>query len=253
MLERGALAGSTDHNQRMRVLIVDDDPVYVTWIEEVLRQAGIQHEALGDGDAALKRLSEVADGHFDLLLLDVRMPRMSGWDLLVALREHGRELPVIVVSGQESVAERVRGLRMGADDYAIKGIEPEELLARMDAVLRRRRSLAPLDFGDLRVDPVRRRVARAGTSVELSPKEYDLLLALVRAGGEVVAREDLLREVWDMDFDPGTNLLDVHVGRLRRKIDRGGPPLIETVRGEGYRLLRHDAPRDDPSAAARQT
>lgn len=237
----------------MRILVVDDDPVYHAWIGEVLRQAGLQYELAEDGDAALRRLSEVSEGHFDLLLLDVRMPRMSGWDLLVELRERGRELPVIVVSGEESVAERVRGLRMGADDYVTKKVEPEELLARIEAVVRRRRSLAPFDFGDLRVDPVRRRVERAGKSIELSPKEYDLLLALVRAGGEVVARQDLLREVWDMDFDPGTNLLDVHVGRLRRKVDGGGLPLIETVRGEGYRLLRHDAVGPDAARAARQT
>lgn len=235
----------------MRILVVDDDPVYHAWIGEVLRQAGLPFELAEDGDAALRRLSEVSEGHFDLLLLDVRMPRMSGWDLLVELRDRGRELPVIVVSGEESVAERVRGLRMGADDYVTKKVEPEELLARIEAVVRRRRSLAPFDFGDLRVDPVRRRVERAGRSIELSPKEYDLLLALVRAGGEVVARQDLLREVWDMDFDPGTNLLDVHVGRLRRKVDSGNLPLIETVRGEGYRLLRHDAP--GPAQKTRQT
>jgi DNA-binding response OmpR family regulator len=212
----------------MKILVVDDDPAYSAWISGVLARAGLQ------------RLGEVSEGHFDLALLDVRMPLMSGWDLLLALRERGRELPVIVVSGEESVAERVRGLRMGADDYVIKPVEPEELLARIEAVVRRRRSLGPLDFGDLRVDPVRRRVERAGHKVDLSPKEYDLLLALVRAGGEVVLRNDLLREVWDMDFDPGTNLLDVHIGRLRRKVDGVGRPLIETVRGEGYRLLRRD-------------
>ncbi len=237
----------------MRILVVDDDPVYHAWIGEVLRQAGLQFELAEDGDAALRRLAEVSEGHFDLLLLDVRMPRMSGWDLLVELRERGRELPVIVVSGEESVAERVRGLRMGADDYVTKKVEPEELLARIEAVVRRRRSLAPFDFGDLRVDPVRRRVERTGKSIELSPKEYDLLLALVRAGGEVVARQDLLREVWDMDFDPGTNLLDVHVGRLRRKVDSGNLPLIETVRGEGYRLLRHDVADPDAARTTRST
>ena len=229
-------------SQRMRILAVDDDPAYGAWIQGVLQHAGLQVEALESGNSALQRLGEVSEGPFDLLLLDVRMPLMSGWDLLLALRERGGELPVIVVSGEESVAERVRGLRMGADDYVTKPVEPEELLARIEAVVRRRRSLAPLDFGDLRVDPVRRRVERLGKRVDLSPKEYDLLLALVRAGGEVVARNELLREVWDMDFDPGTNLLDVHIGRLRRKVDGTGRPLIETVRGEGYRLLRHDAP-----------
>lgn len=230
----------------MRILVVDDEPVYHVWIAQVLGQAEITHEIAVDGAAALQRLGEVSEGHFDLLLLDVRMPQMTGWDLLVALRERGRELPVIIVSDVESVPERVRGLRMGADDYVTKRIEPEELLARIEAVVRRRRSLAPLDFGDLRVDAVRRRVERAGQTVDLSPKEYDLLLALVRAGGEVVSRADLLREVWDMDFDPGTNLLDVHIGRLRRKVDRGGRPLIETVRGEGYRLLRHDLEAEQP-------
>ena len=231
----------------MRVLVVDDDPVYQAWIGEVLRKEGIQFEVAGDGEAALRRLDEVSEGDFDLVLLDVRMPRMSGWDLLTALREHGREIPVIVVSGDQSTQERVRGLRMGADDTVPKSVEPEELVARMQAVLRRRRSLGPLDFGEVRVDLVRRRVERAGRPIDLSPKEYDLLLALVRAGGEVVTRVDLLRDVWDMGFDPGTNLLDVHVGRLRRKLDRGGRPLIETVRGEGYRLVRHAAEAESSS------
>lgn len=223
----------------MNVLLVDDDPEFREFASFALEEAGIAHESVAHAEAALDALRGAPEGRFDIVLLDVEMPGASGWELLADLREAGREIPVIFVTGRSSVEERVRGLRMGADDYLCKPVEFDELIARLEAVLRRRSALEPRVFGDLRVDPARRRVERAGKPVELSPKEYDLLLALVEAGGEPVSRESLLRDVWDIDFDPETNLVTVHVGRLRRKLDRLGRPCIETVRGTGYRLVAH--------------
>ena len=171
----------------------------------------------------------------DLILLDIEMPGATGWDLLTQLREAGEEIPVIFLSGLGDVEKRVRGLRMGADDYLVKPVDHAELVARIEAVLRRRSAMPQLTIADLRLDLALRRAYRADKPSYLSPKEFDLLLALARAKGGVVSRTELLKQVWDMNFDPGTNLLDVHIGRLRKKIDRTGD-LIETVRGQGYRL-----------------
>jgi len=120
----------------------------------------------------------------------------------------------------------------------VKPVEYDELLARLDAVVRRRRSLPTIDYGDLRMDLARRRARRGDAPLELSPREYDLLMALVQADGEPLSREELLRDVWDMKFDPGTNVVDVHIGRVRKKLNRLGPSMIETVRGRGYRAVR---------------
>jgi two-component system copper resistance phosphate regulon response regulator CusR len=175
-------------------------------------------------------------GYFGLVLIDVIMPEKNGWELLTALREAGDEVPVIFISGRDAAEERVRGLRLGADDFVVKPFSFDELLARMEAVLRRRRSLAPLCVGDLKLDLTRRKAERSGSPVDLSPREFDLLLALAKKPGAILSRTQLLCDVWDMNFDPGTNLLDVHLGRLRKKLDRHGRPAIQTVRGEGYRL-----------------
>ena len=224
----------------MKALIVDDDTDFRTVISLALEAEGIEFEMAGDGNQALTQLDQRGAGAFDVILLDIEMPGSNGYELLLAIRERGDEVPVIFISGLGRVDERVKGLRMGADDYLVKPIEIDELLARMHSVQRRRRSLAPLEFGDLRLDLAQRRAYRNEKPSHLSPKEFDLLLTLVKAGGAVVSREDLLREVWDMNFDPGTNLLDVHIGRLRKKVDRLGRPLIQTERGVGYRAVRHE-------------
>jgi two-component system copper resistance phosphate regulon response regulator CusR len=226
----------------MRVLLVEDDPDFRLLAQHALGKSGVQVESAPSAEAALARLREGPPGWFDCVLLDVVMPGASGWDLLLEIREQGDEVPVIFVTGRESVEERVRGLRMGADDYLVKPIEFDELLARIEAVLRRRRELADIRFGELRLDLARRRASRGKQRIELSPREYDLLLVLARAGGEVVSRERLLGEVWDLPFDPGTNVLDVHIGRLRKKLDLHGPPLIRTVRGAGYQLVQPETP-----------
>ena len=222
----------------MKVLIVDDDSDFLTFTTIAMEAAGISYETAASAEDCLALMTERTPGAFDLILLDVEMPGASGTDLLMKLREHGDQIPVIFVSGRGRTEDRVHGLRLGADDYIVKPVEYEELIARMEAVLRRRASLAPIKWGDLSFDLARRSVARAGKAMNSSPREYDLLLTLARAQGEVVTRKNLLRDVWDIEFDPGTNVLDVHIGRVRKKLQFAGTPLIETVRGEGYRLER---------------
>jgi len=224
----------------VQVLVIDDDPEFRALAAVALDDADIEYVAAEDAEEGLRILKQSGQGRFDLILLDVQMPGASGWDLLLALRDDGNEIPVIFLTGLEKVEERVKGLRLGADDYVPKPVEFDELVARMEAVLRRRQSLSPIEFGDIHVDMARRKVVRAGNRIDLSPREYDLVLALIRSNGALMSREELLREVWDMDFDPGTNVLDVHIGRVRKKLDRHGRPSIETVRGQGYRMKRHE-------------
>lgn len=211
-----------------------------------METAGIQHTSAVGPELGIAALKETPPGSFDVILLDVSMPAASGWDTLISIRELGDETPVIFVTASESVSDRVRGLRMGADDFVVKPVAYEELIARIEAVVRRRRALTPIEFGDVRLDLARRKVERAGKPVFLSPREFDLLLALVRAKGAVVPREQLLREVWDMDFDPDTNVLDVHLGRMRKKIDRHGRPLVQTVEKAGYRAIAYPRPNPAP-------
>ncbi len=224
----------------MRVLIVDDDQDFRRVLELALDAEGTQTETAQDGAAALQLLAQRPAGHFDLILLDVQMPGASGWDLLYRLREAGDEIPVIYISGLDQTEHKIKGLGLGADDYLTKPVDVDELKARLEAVLRRRRSIEPLRYGELTMDLARRKVTRGENAVDLSPREFDLLLTLVRAKGGIVSRAELLRDVWDMDFDPGTNVLDVHIGRLRRKVDRTGRPLILNERGQGYHIAAHE-------------
>jgi two-component system OmpR family response regulator len=223
----------------VKVLIVDDDAEFREFTTVAMAAAGISYESAEDAEGGLALMREKT---FDLILLDVRMPGASGMSLLMQIREAGNETPVIFVTGVGDVDDRVKGLQLGADDYIVKPVAYDELIARMEAVLRRRQSLAPIEFGDLSLDLARRKVERAGQPINLSPREYDLLFALVSAKGEVISRKDLMSDVWNMDFDPGTNVLDVHIGRLRKKLDRQGRPLIKTVRGQGYCIARYDTP-----------
>lgn len=227
----------------IQALIIDDDEDFREFLAAALEQAGIGQQNAHDAPTGLERLRSAPGGTFDLILLDVEMPGPSGWDLLHELRESGDEIPVVFVTGRESTEERVKGLRLGADDYVTKPIEADELVARVEAVIRRRRALTPIEFGDLRIDLAHRKIERRGHSVDLTPREFDLLLALAKADGATVSRATLFRDVWDLDSDPGTALLDVHLGRVRKKLDRHGRPVIRTVKGEGYYLVRHE--RDD--------
>ncbi len=232
----GTLPGKYEN---MRVLVVDDDAEFRKLLTIALEKNGVEWEAAESAEAGLEVLQGTEEGDFDVVLLDVQMPGATGWELLYEVRRAGNEVPVVFVTSVDTPEERIKGLKLGADDYVTKPVLFDELVARIEAVVRRRRSLAPMRYGDLSIDLARRRVQRNDNTVHLSPREYDLLLALVLADGQVVPRAKLLLEVWGLEFDPGTNVLDVHLGRMRRKVDRHGRPLVETVRGEGYRLIRH--------------
>lgn len=220
----------------MKILIVDDDPKLRGFVAKGLAEHGIESLSAGDGGEAQRVLAAAGPVKPDLILLDVMMPGKSGLDFLEELRAGGSDIPVIFVTARRAVEERVQGLRRGADDYILKPFEFDELIARIEAVVRRRQSIPVFEIGDLRIDVARRIVERGGERIDLSPKEFDLLRTLAEARGRVVTRTELLSVVWGINFDPETNVVDALVARLRRRLDRTGPQLIETAIGEGYRL-----------------
>ena len=221
----------------VRILVVDDDPKLRKFLREGLADCGIDSAEAADGDAALAALGATGSAAFDLMLLDVMMPGSSGWDVLERLRERDNEIPTIFLTARDAVEDRVRGLELGADDYIIKPFEFTELLARIDAVIRRREAVPSVTVGPMHIDMLQRVVSIEGTAHELSTKEFDLLLALARARGRVLTRVELLKTVWGIEFDPETNMVDVFIARLRRRLQPHGARLIRTVRGEGYHLV----------------
>lgn len=219
----------------MRVLIIDDDPGVRRYIQRVLERSEIEPVAADGPEAGRAALAE-AGTPFDVMLLDISMPGQTGWDFLSELREQGDQTPVIFLTAHHTVQERVRGLRMGADDYILKPFEGAELVARIEAVVRSRESLPVLTIGELRIDLARRVVELTGSRIDVSPREFDVLGELAMARGEVLSRADLLERVWDIRFDPGTKVVEVQIARLRRKLGREEGSVIETVVGEGYRI-----------------
>ena len=217
----------------MQVLIIDDDPRLRATLAKGLEAAGHSPLAASGGEEARRLL---AQGPVDLILLDVMMPDEEGWETLSRLRATGDRTPVIFVTARDAVDERVRGLELGADDYLIKPFAFDELQARIHAVARRRSEGETLEYGPLRLRPSQLTVEVDGTRIELSPREFGLLAALVRAKGRTVGRPELLREVWGIEFEPGTNTVDVHVGRLRKRLGNVGAGLVKTVVGEGYAI-----------------
>lgn len=215
------------------ILIVDDDPKYRGFVVEGLSESGLRAVAVGD---LARARAQLADERFDLILLDVMMADDDGRDLLATLRAEGDDIPVILVTAKDETGDRIGGLRLGADDYVVKPFAFAELLARIDAVLRRRTGAIAIGFGNLSIDPAARKVTCRDKTIELSPKEFDVLSAFVRARGAAVSRKDLLSTAWGVEHDPQTNVVDVFVARLRRKLAAVGGPVIETVRGVGYRL-----------------
>ncbi|MFN3288330.1 MAG: response regulator [Sphingomonadaceae bacterium] len=221
-----------------RVLVVEDDPATADYLATGLSDAGFAVTCARDGRDGL---FHATDGRFDVLVLDRMLPGLDGLAVLAALRTAGNQTPVILLSALASVDERVRGLKAGADDYLVKPFALSELLARIEALIRRPAVTAPavtrLACADLEMDLLARRVTRAGRTIDLQPREFRLLEYLLRNQDMVVTRSMLLEAVWDYHFDPGTNVVDVHVSRLRQKIDRDfATPLLHTVRGAGYRL-----------------
>jgi DNA-binding response OmpR family regulator len=201
---------------------------------ELLERAGFRvRAAAGVGEASVL-LEEAGPGGFDLVLLDVNMPDAQGWDLLEMIREGGDETPVIFLSASDEPVDRVRGLRLGADDYVGKPCDPLELVARIESVVRRRRTLPLLRFGEVILDVAAMTVRGKGQRVELSGREFAVLRMLVEARGRPVSRQELLKQVWGIEFEPETTLVEVVVSRLRRKLRRVAPQLIETRPGSGY-------------------
>jgi DNA-binding response OmpR family regulator len=221
-----------------RILIVDDEPEMVRGLEDNLRFEGYQTVAARDGRQGLAlALSEAPD----LIILDIMMPGVSGWDVCRELRARGVDVPVIMLTARGEEVDRVRGLELGADDYLAKPFGLRELLARIRAVLRRpgpRRKFEEFAFGDVRIHLRSRLVFRSGREVTLTRKEFDLLRYLVEHRGEVVTRDRLLDEVWGYDQFPTTRTVDTHVLRLRQKFepDPERPRFILTVHGQGYRF-----------------
>lgn len=220
----------------MHILIVEDDPKTAALLASALRQEDFMVSHVVDGESGLYT---ALSGAFDALLVDIMLPRRTGLSLVHELRQQGRSTPVIMLSARGEVEQRVEGLNAGADDYLPKPFAMSELLARLRSLLRRNVALKTtvLTLADLTYDIGTRETRRAGKRIELSSRESLLLECLLRAEGRVVSRRDIIVSVWEYDFDPGTNLVDVYVRRLREKIDRDhSPTLIQTVRGFGYAM-----------------
>ncbi len=222
----------------MNVLLVEDDHNVGDFIATELRSAGHDCVHKLDGEAALQEARSTA---YDVLVIDRMLPRMDGLTLIQTLRNTGNTAPALVLSALGEVDDRVKGLQSGADDYLTKPFSMEELLARLEVLYRRasapQGSQTTLQVGELRMDLLTQEVSRNEQVITLQPREYKLLEYLMRHAGQVVTRAMLLEQVWGYHFDPQTNVIDVHVSRLRQKIDRDfDSPLIATVRGAGYRL-----------------
>jgi two-component system OmpR family response regulator len=222
----------------VRVLIVEDEPRMATLIRRGLVHEGLAADVAGNGEDALW----MAQAHdYDAIVLDVMLPGLDGFEVSRRLRGSGVWAPVLMLTARDSVDDRVAGLDSGADDYLVKPFAFAELLARLRAIARRGEAERPtvLTVGDLRLDPAVREVRRGSTSIELSAKEFALLETFMRRPGEVLSRLRLLEHAWDFAFDNRSNVVDVYVRRLRRKIDEPfGRESLETIRGAGYRLRR---------------
>jgi two-component system OmpR family response regulator len=239
MFRRGSSRAALGYRMTWKILIVEDDSDTARYIAQGLVQEGHVVDVVSDGRDGLFQASS---GLFDLVVLDRMMPGMDGLSLLRALRASGVTTPVLVLSALATVDERICGLEAGADDYLVKPFSFAELIARAAALMRRQRGGAEIPdtrivVGDLEIDCLKRLVRRDSRTIELQPREYKLLEFLARNEGRVITRTMLIERVWHYHFDPGTNVVDVHISRLRRKIDAGFErPLLHTVRGAGYRL-----------------
>lgn len=222
-----------------QILIVEDDAAAADMVAQGLRDAGFGVEVCPDGRAGLERAGQ---GGFDLWIFDRMLPGIDGLAMLAALRRQGLRTPAIMLSALGTVDDKVGGLAAGADDYLAKPFSFAELRARIAALLRRAdraesdAKATRIVVGDLDIDLLSRTVVRAGRPVPLVAREFHLLEYLARHAGEVVTRTMMLEHVWNCRFDPGSNVVDVHIGRLRRKLEEGEPPILHTVRGAGYRL-----------------
>jgi two-component system copper resistance phosphate regulon response regulator CusR len=221
----------------MKILVVEDEPKTSTYLRNGLSDNGFAVDVSDQGDQGLQLAKT---GSYDLIILDVLLPQRDGWSVLSNLREAGDTTPVLFLTASDAVQDRVKGLELGADDYMVKPFAFSELLARVRSVLRRQAPRPPLEklrTGELEIDLVRHQASRRRQRLDLTAKEFLLLSLFVRRAGEVLSRAFIAEQVWDMHFDPGTNVVDVHVRRLRAKVDDPFEyRMIHTVRGMGYVL-----------------
>lgn len=221
----------------MRVLLIEDDRHTAEYLLKALAETGAVTDHVADGREGLL---QAASGEYDALIVDRMLPGLDGVGIVRTLRASGNRTPVLFLSALGEVDDRVEGLRAGGDDYLVKPFAFSELHARLEVLLRRGSAETPqtrLRVADLELDLLKREVTRGGREIQLQPREFRLLEYLVRHAGQVVTRTMLLEQVWDYHFDPQTNVIDVHISRLRGKIDKDfDPPLLQTVRGVGYMI-----------------
>ncbi len=233
----------TDRKVVMRILVVEDDPTLADFVSKGLRESGYAVDVAADGPTGL---DQAVAHHPDLAIVDIMLPGFDGFALIEAVRRRGLNMPVLILSAKRSVDDRVRGLQIGGDDYLTKPFALAELLARVQALLRRaNKSSEPTEIlvGDLHIDLLSRRVTRAGTPIDLRPREFALLEFLARHAEHVVSKTMILSRIWNYTFDPRTNVVDVLVCRLREKIDRDFDlKLLHTRRGMGYTLSARSQP-----------
>ncbi len=220
-----------------RILIIEDDPATSAYLHKGLTESGFTVETSGNGREGLFLATGAG---FDAIILDRMLPELDGLSILKSLRAAGIATPVMMLTAMSAVDERVRGLKAGADDYLIKPFSFDELNARIETLLRRpviMREETQLNCADLELDLIARSAKRSGRAIDLLPREYQMLEYLLRRKGRVVTRTMMLEGMWEYHFDPQTNVIDVHISRLRKKVDPDGErPLIQTIRGSGYMI-----------------
>lgn len=221
----------------MRIILIEDDQIIADFIQKGMKEAGFTIDHFDDGSIGLHA---ALTGNYDVGILDLMLPNLDGLSILDRLRKEKKNLPIIILSAKRSVDDRINGLRHGGDDYLIKPFSFSELLARVESLLRRAQHIiepTSLSFQDLSLDLLARTVVREGIKIELQPKEFALLEYLVRNAGHVVSKTMIMERVWDYNFDPGTNVVEARISKLREKIDKDfGTPFIHTIRGLGYVL-----------------
>lgn len=220
----------------MKILVIEDERKAAQYLEKGLRESGYEVEVAEQGEAGLRM---AMSGAYDLIVLDIMLPGRDGWSILHELRKGGKQTPVLFLTARDTVEDRVKGLELGADDYLVKPFAFSELQARIRSILRRNPQRQPqiIKIGDLELDLFKQRAIRAGKKLDLTPKEFSLLSLLARRAGEALSRNTIAEQVWDVKFDSDTNVVDVHVRRLRSKLDDPYEnKLIHTVRGVGYVL-----------------
>jgi two-component system copper resistance phosphate regulon response regulator CusR len=223
----------------MRILVIEDEKKTAAFLGKGLREAGFAVDLARDGETGLERARATK---FDLLIVDVMLPNKDGWQVVAELRHSGIRTPILFLTARDSVRDRVKGLELGADDYLVKPFAFSELLARVRSVLRRvpERQTEHLRIDDLEIDMRRHKAIRSGVPLNLTPKEFLLLVHLVRSAGDVVSRGEIAEHVWDIGFKTDTNVVDVVVRRLRAKVDDPfKTKLVHTIRGVGYVLKAH--------------